>query len=232
MSLAKKNNTLVNIRRHRLDERLTYMKSVALSMGACVEDTLSDTKSILLQKSEVKDIIEKMRQREDKVNELQVKLSKFCFRSLARQAPVAKDLRMVLTVLGASTDLERMGDLAINIAHRFQKLKSHPSLKRSYSLLEDMFDSTNKMVRATLDAFVKEDVALSKKVLEMDDIVDASLTSLRKESKTVMSKDKELISACVDFIIIGGHLERIADHATNIAEEVIFLETGKDIRHT
>lgn len=232
MGLAQKNNSNLQVHRSRLDERLTYMKSLALAMGACVEETLADTKLILMQRKRLDDLSKGITEREEKINDLQLQLSKSCFRALARQAPVAKDLRMVLTVLNASTDLERMGDLSINIAHRFHTLQSHPSLNQYYALLEQMFESTIQMVRLALDAFVKEDVIMSQQVLGMDDIVDSSLTTLRKESKELMAKHTEFIPTCVECIIIASGLERIADHSTNIAEEIIFLETGKDIRHT
>ncbi len=227
----KKQGNSIKPHRSRLDERLSYMKSLALSMGKYVGETLNDAKSIFTHEKIPDDLFLAMDKRETNVNTLQIKISKACFRALARQAPVAKDLRMVITILNASTDLERMGDLAINIARRVQKIQSDPSLNDYYSHLENMFNSTISIFQLSMDAFLKESIELSKPVLKMDDIVDSHLNQIRNESKSIMKKQSQFISTCLEFIIIGGSLERIADHSTNIAEEVIFLQTGKDIRH-
>ena len=232
MGIPNKKDHFVRIHRSQLDERLRYMKSLALAMGGCVEQTLVDAKNIVLGQASKEDLLPAMKKREEEVNVLQLKLSKSCFRSIARQAPVAKDLRMILTILNANTDLERMGDLAINIVHRVKITQDPPpSLNNIYTLLEKMFHSTIDMVNLALDSFVKENVEMSKKVLEMDHIVDACQKQVRDEAKKVMAQDTNLISPCVEFIIASGHLERIADHSTNIAEEIIFLQTGIDIRH-
>lgn len=230
--IKKKEDNSIKTHRSQLDERLVYIKSLTLLMGKCVEETMQDARSILTQKKNSNDLFPSMKKREDKINSLQIKLSKTCFRAIARQAPVAKDLRMILTSLNASTDLERMGDLSINIAHREKKIQTNPSLKDYFSHLENMFNSTIDIVRLSLDAFIKESIDLSRKVLEMDDIVDSHLTLIREESKSIMTENAQFIPTCLEFIIIGGNLERIADHSTNIAEEVIFLQTGKDIRHS
>lgn len=225
--MQKKNQ----IYRSQLDERLNHMKSLALSMGSGVEQTIADAKEIIIGKTSLKERFPAMKKREEEINILQLKLAKVCFRSLARQAPVAKDLRMILTVLYANTDLERMGDLAINIVHRAKKMKKHSLLNHNYLMLEKMFNSTAKMVNLSLDSFIKENVEMSKKVLKMDNIVDDCQRQIREEAKKIMKANMDLISTCVDFIIVSGHLERIADHSTNIAEEIIFLQTGLDIRH-
>ena len=227
----KKQESFIKIHRSQLDESLSYMKSLALSMGGCVEETLNEAKDIFLGKISLKESLSAIKEREEEINIFQLKLSKACFRSIARQAPVAKDLRMILTVLNASTDLERMGDLAINIVHRIKKMQDDPSLKDNHLLLEKMFNSTIEVVNLTLDAFVKESVEMSKKVLEMDSVVDSCQKKIGEELKKTMKSNTDLISTCVDSIIVSGHLERIADHSTNIAEEIIFLQTGLDIRH-
>lgn len=228
MNAVKK---FIKIHNNNLDERLSYIKSLALSMGGCVEEIISDAKDIVTGQVQQEERLSEMKKREEEINFLQLKLSKSCFRSLARQAPVAKDLRLILTLLNANTDLERMGDLSINIAHRSKALEPHPDLKNTYSTLEHMFNATIEMVNISLNSFVKEDEQLAQKVLNKDDIVDASLKEIIKESKLVMEQNKNLISTCVNIIIIAVNVERIADHCTNLAEEIIFLQTGKDIRH-
>lgn len=228
MNLKKQN---ISQFRSRLDERLTYMKSLACAMGECVEQTISDTQEIVFGKASIENQLNTIKKREDEINSLQLKLSKACFRALARQAPVAKDLRLILTFLYANTDLERMGDLAINIAHRTQKMDTDPCLEPCYSILEKMFQSTIQMVRLSLKSFMEEDIQIAKNVLEMDDVVDSCQTQIKKKSKEIMKDQPHLISTSVEFIIVSSGLERIADHSTNIAEEIIFLQTGDDIRH-
>ena len=217
--------------RSRLDERLDYMKSLACAMGECVEQTISDTQELVFGKTVMEQKLSSIKKREEKINSLQLKLSKACFRALARQAPVAKDLRLILTCLYANTDLERMGDLAVNIAHRTQKMDTDPSLDPCYIALKKMFKATIQMVRLSLQSFVKEDVNLAQNVLEMDDVVDSCQTQIKEQSKKIMKDHSHLIPAGVELISISNGLERIADHSTNIAEEIIFLQTGYDIRH-
>ncbi|MDE0152105.1 MAG: phosphate signaling complex protein PhoU [Bdellovibrionales bacterium] len=226
---AKKQN--ITRFRSRLDERLNYMKSLACSMGECVEQTISDTQEVVFGKAVLEQKLTSIKKREDQINSLQLKLSKACFRALARQAPVAKDLRLILTCLYANTDLERMGDLAINIAHRTKKMDTDSSLDSCYTTLEKMFQSTIQMVQLSMQAFMKEDTTLAKNVLEMDDVVDSCQTQIKEKSKKVMQDKPHLVPTGVEFIIVSNGLERIADHSTNIAEEIIFLQTGYDIRH-
>ena len=229
---TKKNQDhLIHIYRSQLDEKLSYVKSLALSMGGCVEETLADAKEIVLGKTPASDLLPAIKKREEEINILQLKLSKACFRAIARQAPVAKDLRMMLTALNANTDLERMGDLAINIAYRAKKMAVRPQLNACYNKLKKMFNSTIEMTSLALESFVKESEKMSKKVLDMDARVDACHRQIIEEAKQVMQSEPGLISTAVDFIIVSGNLERIADHSTNIAEEIIFLQTGMDIRH-
>ena len=217
--------------RRSLDKKFDYIKSIALSMGNCVEEIISDAKSVTVGQAVPKERLPVMKKREEEINFLQLKLAKSCFRSLARQAPVAKDLRLILALLNANTDLERMGDLALNIAHKAKKIEPHPALKMSFSILEKMFDSAINMVHVSLNSFVKEDEHLAKKVFSMDDEVDSCQREIIKESEKVMKDSNDLIPACIKIITISGSVERIADHSTNLAEEVIFLQTGRDIRH-
>ena len=226
-----KKDSFANIYRSQLDERLKTMKALALSMGDLVEKNTAAAQELVLGKKDLKTLLPDMEKREGEINDLQIKLFKYCFRSIARQAPVAKDLRMMLTVLSANTDLERMGDLALNIVHRAKDLEKNSLCKNIDEMLDQMFHASLKMVRLSLTAFVEENVEKSKKVLEMDQEVDAHQRKIRDESKKVMKQNADLIPVCVDFIIVSNHLERIADHATNIAEEIIFLQTGMDIRH-
>ena len=232
MNTAQKRIHHIDKEHHRnLDKKFDYIKSIALSMGGCVEKIISEAKSVTVGQAVPEERLPVMKKCEGEINSLQLKLAKSCFRSLARQAPVAKDLRLILALLNANTDLERMGDLALNIAHKAKHIDPHPSLKASYSILEKMFDSAINMVRVSLNSFVKEDGHLARKVFSMDDEVDSYQRDIIKESEKVMKDSSDLIPACIKIITISGSVERIADHSTNLAEEVIFLQTGRDIRH-
>ena len=231
MNTAEKKDRFIKVYRSRLDERLCYIQSLALSMGRCVEKTISSAKDIVAKRVSPEKHLPGMKEREKEINSLQLKLSKTCFRSLARQAPVAKDLRWILAFLSANTDLERMGDLAINIACKAQHLETHSSLNNSFLILEKMFNAAIEMVQLSLNSFEKENEQLANKVLNMDDIVDSAQKEITRESTTVMKQNGDLISTCIKLIIISGKVERIADHATNLAEEAIFLQTGSDVRH-
>lgn len=144
---------------------------------------------------------------------------------------MAKDLRLVLAVTKINTDLERMGDQASNIAfcgEDYIKRHARPIFVKE---LTEMTKEVQYMVKASLDAFVRRDVELSRQVLERDDTVDAFKEKIFNGLKQKMAEDNTQIDACMDLILIARNLERLADHATNIAEEVIFLATGDDIRH-
>ena len=214
-----------------LDEKLSYIKELVDSMGSSVEKTISDTQMIFMNHDKHDQQLELMKEREFEINASQLKLSKACFRGLARQAPVAKDLRFILTCLYASIDLERMGDLAINIAHKSQRMEIEKGSKACCDLLDKMFQSTIEMVKLTLKAFNQEDLQLAKEVLTMDDVVDSWQTKIKTEAQKMMKAHDHLIPTGIEFIISSSGLERIADHSTNIAEDIIFLQTGYDVRH-
>ena len=200
-------------------------------MGVFVEKTISSSCDILLNKDIHHDIMYELGKQEEKINTLQLKVSRVCFKILARESPVAGDLRLILAIVNTNTDLERMGDLAFNIAGRAKSVKKDPILNEIISLFETMFAQVSKMVHKSLDAFVAEDERLARKILIQDDIVDQARNKIRTGLEEITVSHNHLIKPCVDLIIIAGELERIADHATNIAEEVIFLKTGDDIRH-
>ena len=230
-SIRKRNNKNTEQFRSILDEKLDYMKSLISEMASSVEKTISDTQFLIMNPDQAQEKIVTIKKREAEINNLQLQLSKACFRSLARQAPVAKDLRLILTCIYASIDLERMGDLAINIAHKSQRMETGLETKSCYDLLNKMFESTIEMVLLTLKAFIQEDIKLSRDVLAMDDVVDSWQTQIKKEAQKMMKNHSQLVSTGIEFIVASGGLERIADHSTNIAEDIIFLKTGSDIRH-
>lgn len=216
---------------NKLDERLNYIRSLILNMGGFVEKTIASSLGILLSKNLNPEIMRELRKREEEINTLQLKVSRVCFKILARESPVAGDLRLILAILNTNTDLERMGDLALNIAERAEVVTKDPILDEMIYSFEAMFDQVSKMVHKSLDALVAEDERMARAILSQDDNVDQIRNRLRKELEEITYSQRHLIKPCIDLIIIAGELERIADHATNIAEEVIFLKTGDDVRH-
>lgn len=215
-----------------LDDRLNHLRSLILNMGGLVEKTISKAWDVLLKGESISpSTMDELKKREEEINTLQLKVSWVCFKVLARESPVAGDLRLILAILNTNTDLERMGDLAFNIAERSQRVKKDPILEETINLFETMFSEVSKMVHQSLDAFVAEDEKLSRNILIQDDHVDQIRNNIRSSVENTTLSHTHLISSTIDLIIIAGELERIADHATNIAEEVIFLKTGDDIRH-
>ena len=214
------------------DERLSHLKSLIASMGGCVEQMLKEASMIIFQKNADKEkLYHVIRDREIEIDSLQIKLGKYCFRLLAVQAPVARDLRMILSIISANTSLERMGDLSLNIAKRGKKLKEDPLLEISLQCLEDMFIHISLMVSNCLDAFINEDEKLARKVIVQDQKADQLKDKICVELKKCILQNTELIDTCIQLVGIAEKLERVGDQATNIAEEVVFLQTGLDIKH-
>ncbi len=217
----------------KLSERLNYIRSLILNMGGFVEKNISTAYELLLKNTTDKNLMQEMILREGEINDLQLKVSRVCFKILARQSPVARDLRMILAILSANTDLERMGDLAVNVAQRASSIDKEPIWDEAIGLFKKIFSQVSKMVHKSLDAFVDEDEHLAHSILIQDDNVDQIRDRIRTllDETTEKAVPKHVIKQCIDLIIVAGELERIADHATNIAEEVIFLKTGDDVRH-
>lgn len=212
----------------KYEEELTQLKECILKMGGLVENMITLSMKALVQRESVtaREVLEKDRE----VNRLEMEVDDFCLKLLALRQPAASDLRFITIGLKASKDLERMGDLAVNIAEKALELNEEAQLK-PYVDLPRMADKAEQMVKNALDAFVKRDVALAQQVCEIDDQVDHLNDLVFQELVGLMQKDPSAASRGTRLILVARHLERIADHATNIAEEVIFMVQGKDIRH-
>lgn len=211
-----------------IDSQLEDLKKLMLEMGGLVEKALLTTTAGLLKK-ELK-LLKEVHQIESLINELQIKIDNSCLQVLAKQGPVAKDLRLILAIIKINTDLERMGDQCVNIAHITRELIERGFVAPLHDL-EMMAGCASQMVKAALDSFVKMDVEAAKKVLSTDDQVDAYRTKINQESIQSMKADVEHLQDYLDFILIARNLERLGDHSTNIAEDVIFAFSGKDVRH-
>jgi phosphate transport system protein len=207
---------------------LEELNQALLGMGALVESSIHCSVQALVNRDErmARRVIED----EIRINQMELDIDARVTRLLALNQPVAGDLRLLIIALKINTDLERMGDLAVNIAERAISLAKVPLVKplidtpRMASLVEDMLHSS-------LDAFVKRDADLAEKVLPADDEVDTIRDNIYSELLDVMQSNPTVVPSAIHLMFVARNLERIADHTTNIAEDVIFLVRGIDIRH-
>ncbi len=212
-----------------IDSELRALKDLALQMGGCVEKALENACKAIM--GDDRKAVEEVHRHESRINDLQILIDEACVGVLAKQSPVAKDLRLVIAITKINTDLERMGDQSVNIVHGVRDLHAlWPNTKLPVQIPQ-MIEGVRKMVSWVLDAFSRRDVELSKKVLAYDDSIDELKDSLIREMKEFMKKGESEIEIGLTFIMIAKNLERMADHATNIAEEIIYLTTGDDVRH-
>jgi phosphate transport system protein len=217
----------MTMERH-FEQQLEELKKLILIMGGHVERALTETIQALISRDTARFKVVHGIERQINENHLQVDLA--CMKVLAQQSPVAKDLRLVISIIKINTDLERMGDQCVNIAHTGKHYLTEPS-HNSIDDIRKMSELARKMVKESLDAFVQEDVAKAKAVLTSDDAVDEYKDRIFEELTAHMEKNPTQIESCLDIILIARNLERLADHATNIAEDVIYAYTGEDVRH-
>lgn len=211
------------------DLELKELKEKLLYEGGLVEKAISNAIRALLERNS--DLAEKVIDDDPVINALEVEIDEFCLKLLALRQPAARDLRFITTAIKINYDLERIGDMAVNICERVQELNQEPQLK-PYIDLPMMADTVQLMLKESLDAFVKEDVAMARKVTKDDQKVDQLLDQIFRELLTYMMQDMRTISRATRVLFISKYLERMADHAVNIAELVIFLVEGKIIRHS
>lgn len=210
------------------DQELKELKEALLYEGGLVEQAIDDAIRALLERDS--ELARKVIANDDRLNTKEVELDEFCLKLLALRQPAAKDLRFITTAIKINYDLERIGDLAVNICERVLELNEEPQLK-PYIDIPKMAKIAQTMVKESLDAFVKEDVNLAIKVAKDDELVDQLLDQIFRELLTYMMEDPRTITRATRLIFISKYLERIADHAVNIAELVIFMVKGKIIRH-
>ncbi|MBP1745529.1 MAG: phoU [Deltaproteobacteria bacterium] len=210
------------------DMELKELREKLLHEAGLVERAIQDAIKALLERTS--DIARKVIEDDDLVNALEVEIDEFCLKLLALRQPAARDLRFITTAIKINYDLERIGDTAVNICERVLELNQEPQLK-PYIDLPTMASIVQTMVKESLDAFVKEDVQLALKVTQDDEKVDSYLDQIFRELLTYMMQDARTISRATRLLFIAKNLERMADHAVNIAELVIFMVEGKIIRH-
>ena len=209
-------------------EELEALKQTLLAMGGLVEEQIRRVMSALLERDSV--LAQEVIDRDRQVNAYDVEVDEKCVELLALYQPTAGDLRFITTAMKIVTDLERIGDQAVNIAQRGLELNQEPQLK-PYIDLPRMADRAQRMVKESLDAFVARDTELARRVCGEDAEVDALKEQIFRELLTFMMEDARTIPRAIRLILISRFLERVADHATNIAEMVVYLVESKMVRH-
>ncbi|MSV34646.1 MAG: phosphate signaling complex protein PhoU [Bryobacterales bacterium] len=213
--------------RHFVEE-LEHLKTKLLEMGALVEASIQRSISAVTQKD--RNAAEEVFRNEDRVNAIELEIDDFAIKLLALHQPMAADLRLIVAALKINTDLERMGDLSVSIAERALSLIEGPVIKPMIDI-PHIAGLVQSMVRKALDAFVMRDADLARSVLASDDAVDSLRTACYHELISFMEKDPANIKQALNLLVVTRNLERIADHSTNIAEDVLFLVKGIDVRH-
>jgi phosphate transport system protein len=211
------------------DEELADLKTKLLRMAAQTEDQIDQALTALVTRDSAlaREVIE----RDHQINALDVEIDEESIRLLALHQPAARDLRLVTTAMKIATELERISDLSENVSERVIELNEEPQLK-PYIDIPMMGNMARMMVKHSIDAFVKDDAQLARKVLADDDYVDDLMEQIFRELLSFMLEDTRTISRAIRLSFIAKYLERMADHATNIAELVVYLVEGKIIRHT
>jgi len=209
-------------------DQLATLKERLLVMGGLAEERVRAIMEALVER-EV-DLVDRVQVGDEPINQLHIEIDDRCFKLVALYQPMATDLRAIVAAVKINTDLERVGDLAVNIAEAVRRYVQHPPVKKLIDIPR-MAEIAQRMLREALDAFVRRDVDLAQHVLNQDDELDALKTQVFRELLTFMLQDPSTIEPALDLILISRHLERIGDHATNIAEDVIFMVSARDVRH-
>jgi len=220
----------MELERHgrHFQEELEQLKTRLLEMGGLAEEQVRLAVKALMERD--RDLVRLALDGDEPINKLHIEVDGRCFTLLALHQPMAVDLRSIVAAVKINTDLERVGDLAINIAEAARRYSQHAPVKKLIDIPR-MATIAQNMLRDSLDAFVRRDTELAQRVLNEDDKLDDLKTQIFRELLTYMLQDPSTIEGALDLILISRHLERIGDHATNIAEDVIFMVSARDVRH-
>jgi phosphate transport system protein len=210
------------------DQELGALKQDVLTMGETAEQMIRDSMKALVDRDEK--LIAEVQQKEEQTDRLQVAIDDHVVRLIVTHAPVAQDLRFLLMVARINTELERVGDQAVEICHNVKLLLGVPPLKPLASL-PNMAEVAMRMVHGAVQAFSEKSPDRALGIIREDDQVDALNDQIFRELLTYMMSDPKNIPRALALILTARSLERIADHATNICEEVVYLVKGQDIRH-
>jgi phosphate transport system protein len=212
----------------QFEQQLRTLKDKLLLMSHHAEKMISEAIRALVERRP--SLAEEVIQSDDALDKLEIEIDNMCYEVLALEQPVARDLRFIATALKIVRDIERIGDIAVNIAERAGELIQEPELKRLIDL-PIMAEAAQRILKDSLDAFVNSDAELAEKVIRDDKLIDDCYEQIFRELLTYMMEDTRYISRALKVIFIAKHLERVGDHSSNIAEMVIFLVRGQDVRH-
>jgi len=209
-------------------EELQLLKKRLLEMGELAASRIDRAMTGLVSRDPL--ILGDVIQGDESINQYQVEIDDRCFKLLALRQPMATDLRLIMATTRITADLERVGDLAVNIAEAAARYIQYAPLKPLVDL-PTMSELAQQMLRDALSSFVSGEVALASDVLKRDDGLDDLKRQVFQDLLTFMLNNPELVAPALDLVLISRHLERVGDHATNIAEDIIFLVEGRDVRH-
>lgn len=212
----------------KFDKELTKLKEKLMHMATLAEESIALAVRSLKERN--KDHAQQVFKIEETLNMLDIEIDNLGMQLFALRQPMASDLRLITSSMRIAVELERIGDLAVNIAERSLELLKQPPLKPLIDIPR-MTEIAQQMVKDAIDAFVNKNDKLAKSVCERDDEVDDLNDQIFRELLTYMMQDPKTIEKAVELILVGRHLERIADHATNIGEDVIYFVKGKTIKH-
>lgn len=211
------------------ENSLRALKEQLVEMAGLVERAIENATEVLVRRDREK--IAAVMDIEKRVNEAHIAVDNSCVKLLALQQPLAADLRLVVAIIKINTDLERMGDQAVNITHNSERYLKGEAI-RPLANLPRMVSEVQHMVREAIDSFVRVDSDLARAVLRRDDVVDGLKNTIFREVIDYIKQSPDSIEQGLNLILVARNLERIGDHATNIAEDVIFAISGEDVRHT
>ena len=211
--------------RNLFDKQLSTLNAELTAMGALCEDAISMAIKALLEDED--SLLEQVFATETEINQKEREIEGICMKLLLQQQPVARDLRVISSALKMISDMERIGDQASDIAEITRYIQ-HNQVKSKIHI-KDMASSTVKMVTDSIESFVQKDLALARSVIAFDDIVDDLFDRIKKELISLIGSNGEIGEYCIDLLMIAKYLERIGDHAVNVAEWVVYSITGKHV---
>lgn len=209
------------------EEDLALLNDALQEMGSLVAHAIQRSVRSLVEKNQ--DYAHQVIRDESRVDQMEIQIDDMVATLIVREQPVARDMRLIVAAIKISTDLERMGDLAVHVAERSLSLMAQQPLPERVDF-DDLVGLVESMVLGSLDSFVKRDAQAARQILASDDAVDRGRSLIQNQIIDLMQRDPTTITRALDYLIIARKLERIADHATNIAEDVIFLSQGIDVR--
>ena len=210
------------------DQELSALKETLLRMSSLSEQSVAQSLKALVQRDS--NLAQQVDKDDTQLDRLQMEIDERCVQLIALRQPKARDLRFLVMTMKIASDLERIGDQAVNIAHRAEELNREPLLKPLIDIPR-MADIARGMIRESLDAFVYAKPDVARQAIARDDQVDNLNRQLHRELTSFMIEDPHTITRCLNLMSVAHNLERIGDHATNVAEDVVYLYEGRDIRH-